>query len=143
MLIHKFGKFVFLVFFLQKIRRPSKFKKMFKEFAWHLLFIFINIVHIVKNLLLDLVLGWYLGQRQRCPALKENQYLKNSAIDLAQMIRNREITSTQLVKACTQRIKEVTSNFKAFLFVFVITIQQFFICNVGKWIVECSFGWTF
>lgn len=91
----------------QRTRRPSKFKKMFKELAWHLLFQVIAIAHLIKNFLLELILGWYLGERKTCPALKQNKFLTKSAVDLAQMIRRKEITSTQLVQACIDRINEV------------------------------------
>lgn len=82
---------------------------MFKELAWHLLFQVIAIAHLIKNLWLELILGWYLGERKTCPALRKNQFLLKSATDLAMMIRNQEITSTQLVRACIDRIKEVNS----------------------------------
>lgn len=103
-----------------------------------MLFLFINIAHVVKNFLLDLTLGWYLGQRDRCPSLKENHFLKKSAIDLAQMIRKREITSTQLILATIARIKEVIDVVFGFVHSQNAHIDA---SKLGKWIVKCGSGW--
>lgn len=109
--IIKYLLVIFCFFNEQRIRRPSKLKKMFKELAWHLLFQVIAIAHLIKNFLLELILGWYLGERKTCPALKGDTFLTKSAIDLAQMIRKRELTSTKLVQACINRIHDVSSVF--------------------------------
>lgn len=53
-------------------------------------------------------LRWYFGEKKTCPALSdEHQFLKKSATELAAAIRNGEITSTQLVTATIERIREV------------------------------------
>lgn len=79
--------------------------------AKHLLFFVISIAHSVKNLLLEAVLGWYLGDRKLCPPLKRDRFLMKSATDLAQMIRKKEITSTELVQATIDRINEVSAQY--------------------------------
>lgn len=65
-------------------------------------------VHFVKDLIIDWVLGWYLGEHKQIPGVaKQNGFLLKSASELARMIRMKEITSRQLVQACIDRIAEV------------------------------------
>lgn len=66
-------------------------------------------MHLIKNTLSEWILGWYLGERKKCPSLNaNNKFLTRSATELAAMIRNKEITSSELVKACINRINEVS-----------------------------------
>lgn len=64
---------------------------------------------ILKDKLSEIGLGYFFGgEKKKCPALKEeNSFLNRSAIDLASSIRNGKITSTQLVGATINRIKDV------------------------------------
>lgn len=63
---------------------------------------------IVKDQLLEMFLKWYFGEKKECPSLKDgHEFLSRSATDLATAIRNQEITSTQLVEATINRIREV------------------------------------
>lgn len=53
-------------------------------------------------------LRWYFGERKTCPALKaEHHFLMKSATELAAAIRSGEITSTELVEATIERMREV------------------------------------
>lgn len=68
----------------------------------------VAMVLLLKDKLTEIVLGVYLGDKKACPPLTSaNRFLEKSAVDLAQAIRTREITSTQLVRAIIDRIKEV------------------------------------
>lgn len=81
---------------------------MFREFAWKLLFYFISVLLIAKDRLVEMFLSWYFGEKKTCPALNDDQqFLRKSAVDLAAAIRNGEITSTQLVTATIERMREV------------------------------------
>lgn len=87
---------------------PNKASQLFREFSWKLLFYFISLLLIVKDRLVEMFLRWYFGEKKTCPALSEqHQFLKKSATELAAAIRNGEITSTQLVTATLERMREV------------------------------------
>lgn len=83
---------------------------MFVEFSWQLLYYVISLVHAMKNNLSEWILACYLGEGKKCPPLNANHaFLTKSAVELAAMIRNKEITSYELVKASIERINEVSS----------------------------------
>lgn len=93
---------------MQRRRRPSKIKYLLKEFAWSVLAYVVAMVLLLKDKLTEIVLGYYMGDKKACPPLTSaNRFLEKGAVDLAQAIRKREITSTQLVRAIIDRIKEV------------------------------------
>lgn len=53
-------------------------------------------------------LKWYFGEKKTCPTLHdEHKFLAKSATDMAVAIRNGDITSTQLIQATINRIREV------------------------------------
>lgn len=53
-------------------------------------------------------LRWYHGEKKTCPALKaEHHFLMKSATELAAEIRDGKITSTELVEATIERMREV------------------------------------
>lgn len=94
----------------QKRRQPNKVKQLARDFSWKLLYYIISLVLIVKDQLLEMFFKWYFGEKKACPPLKDgNQFLAKSATELATAIRNREITSTQLIEATINRIKEVNT----------------------------------
>lgn len=65
-------------------------------------------VLILKDKISELCLGYYFGGKKECPPLrKENNFLVKSAVDLAYSIRSGETTSTQLVEATINRMREV------------------------------------
>lgn len=67
-------------------------------------------VLILKDKISEIILGYYFGDKKECPPLRrENAFLAKSAVDLADSIRSGEITSTQLVEATIDRMKEVNS----------------------------------
>lgn len=94
----------------QKRRQPNKVKQLARDFSWKLLYYIISLILIVKDQLLEMFFKWYFGEKKACPPLKDgNQFLAKSATELATAIRNREITSTQLIEATINRIKEVNT----------------------------------
>lgn len=81
---------------------------MFRDFGWKLLFFLISMVLVAKDKASELLLGWYFGEKKTCPSISnEHRFLERSAVELAAAIRNGEITSTKLVRAVIDRIKEV------------------------------------
>jgi fatty acid amide hydrolase 2 len=81
--------------------------KMFKEFGKALL---TNLL-IFTRMLVDFIVEWalekYWGDKKVCPALKKDFFVTKSAVELAEMIRNKELTSYQVVSAYIDRIKDV------------------------------------
>lgn len=69
---------------------------------------FIVAFHIIKDYILEWVLGWFAAERRPCPPLDEDaKWLGRSAVELAAMIRKQEITAQQLFEACIRRINQV------------------------------------
>lgn len=89
--------------------RRTKQRKMWKEFGLTLFKYLISTIHFVKDLILNLFLAWYWsGNHKSCPSLRSNEdFLKQSGIDLAEQIKTRKITSVELVNAYTARMKEI------------------------------------
>lgn len=71
-------------------------------------------VLILRDKLSERFLEWYFGEKKSCPRLtEENSFLAKSAVELAAMIRRREISSTKLIQATINRINEVNGNLNA------------------------------
>lgn len=65
------------------------------------------VVRAIKNTLLDHGLGFY-WTRKPCPPLQKGEdLLSKSAVELADMIRNRKVTSERLVSGYTSRINSI------------------------------------
>lgn len=84
---------------------------------------FVFLLHSLTDTLLELFFGWFWGERKVCPQLNENEFLMKSAVDLAEMIRQKKLTSYQLVKAYIDRIKEVRSCITIDCFALMMTFQ--------------------
>lgn len=67
---------------------------------------FLYFIRLLVDKIVDSALEWYLGEKKKCPALKKNFFITKSAVDLAELIRNKEITSYQVVNAYINRIIE-------------------------------------
>lgn len=100
---------------LQKKHQPNNVKQMFRDFSWKVLYFIISLLLILKDKLSEIILGWYFGDKKdSCPPLNdENSFLKKSAVELAALIRNGELTSTRLIEATINRMKEVNGIFNA------------------------------
>lgn len=93
----------------QKRQHSNKYKNMFKEFAWKALHYFVSLFLVLKDKAVEAALLWYFGEKKaECPPLNDdNRFLSKSAVELARMIRNGEMTSYKLVDACIKRMTEV------------------------------------
>lgn len=71
--------------------------------------IFVNLVYIFRMLvdkIVDSVLESYLGNKKKCPDLRKDFFVTKSAVEIAELIRNGEITSYKVVNAYINRIIE-------------------------------------
>lgn len=90
-------------------------RKMIQQYICHTAIWFfeylIYFIHLFKDkIVLDWFLGWWRSnERKQCPPLhsSDQKFLSHSAIDLAEMIKSRKITSHQLVKAYIDRLNEI------------------------------------
>ncbi|TMW48626.1 hypothetical protein DOY81_006291 [Sarcophaga bullata] len=82
-----------------------------KKFVEAILVLF----HVALDQFLEFVLGWYLGPHQRCnpPEKKQQSIVAKSAVELALLIRKRELTAYEVVKAYCDRIKSVNLQINA------------------------------
>jgi fatty acid amide hydrolase 2 len=62
---------------------------------------------MVVDFIVEWILEKYWGDKKVCPGLKKDFFLTKSAVELAEMIRNKELTSYQVVSAYIDRIKDV------------------------------------
>lgn len=53
-----------------------------------------------------MVLEWYWGQKKSCPPLRKDFFITKSAVEIAELIRNQDITVYQVVNAYINRIIE-------------------------------------
>jgi fatty acid amide hydrolase 2 len=81
--------------------------EMFKEIAKKMLINFLIYVRMLVDFIVEWILEKYWGDKKVCPGLKKDFFLTKSAVELAQMIRNKELTSYQVVSAYIDRIKVV------------------------------------
>lgn len=93
----------------RKRHRRSKRSSKMGSFWGSLLGSLLMLIHIILDTILEFVLGWYLGDRKRCPAITdENQKLcTKSAVELAELIRERKVKAYDVVKAYIDRMNEV------------------------------------
>lgn len=85
-----------------------------KGIGWSLLRNFLVVVHLLLDLVLEAALSWYHGERKTCPPLQpSNAFVQKGAVELAQLIRTKELTTYQVVKAYIDRILEVNPTLNA------------------------------
>jgi fatty acid amide hydrolase 2 len=72
-------------------------------------------IHFVIDKMVAFVLEQYWGERKRCPRLAKDEFITKSAVELAAMIRRREVTAHQVVQAYIERIAETNSLVNAVL----------------------------
>ncbi|XP_075145388.1 fatty-acid amide hydrolase 2 [Haematobia irritans] len=65
------------------------------------------LIHIIVDQLLEFILGWYLGPKRVCnpPKDVERPIIEKSAVELANLIRERKVKSYEIVKLYIERIK--------------------------------------
>lgn len=64
-------------------------------------------IHSLIDKLAELIIKPFLGRRGRCPSLDENFFVTSSAVDVAEMIRKRKLTSFEVVSAYISRIEKI------------------------------------
>lgn len=73
---------------------------------WSLLMNFFYIIRLLVDKLVETVLELYLGDRKKCPNLRKDFFITKSAVEIAELIRNKEIKVYQVVNAYINRIIE-------------------------------------
>lgn len=79
---------------------------MFKDMLWSILFNFFYIIRLLIDKFIEFVLELYLGDKKKCPPLKKDFFVSKSAVEIAELIRNKDISSYQVVNAYINRIIE-------------------------------------
>lgn len=75
---------------------------------YQLIFDWAMIILAIKDVIINFLLLKWLPKRRFCPPLlDQNEYLTKSAIDLACMIKHKEITSHELVKGYINQLYQV------------------------------------
>lgn len=64
-------------------------------------------IHSLIDKLAEIIIKMFLGKRGQCPSLDENFFVTASAVDVAEMIRKRKLTSFTVVSAYISRIKKI------------------------------------
>lgn len=73
---------------------------------WSLLVNFVYIIRLLVDKIVDAALEFYLGEKKKCPTMRKDFFITKSAVEIAELIRNREISSYQVVNAYINRIIE-------------------------------------
>ncbi len=108
---HSMIRFYFAHNFQEKRKHHEKKQRKSRKggslFVSYLLYFF----HLVKDFLLNLFCKWYWSNQRLCPSLsRDENFLTLSAVDLARMIRTKEISSYKLVECYINRINKVKQN---------------------------------
>lgn len=76
------------------------------------------LVYFIRSLVdkfVDFILRLYHGEKRVCPDLRKDFFVTKSACEIAELIRNRDITSYEVVNAYINRIIEVNPVLNAVL----------------------------
>jgi fatty acid amide hydrolase 2 len=87
-------------------KSSSQTGKMFKEMMMSLLYCLIYFVRSIVDKVVNLALEWYLGEKKICPTLRKDFFIMKSATEIAELIRNRDLTCHEVVNAYINRIIE-------------------------------------
>ncbi|XP_059608463.1 fatty-acid amide hydrolase 2 [Phlebotomus argentipes] len=94
-------------------QNQGKAGEIFRGIAWGIFTQIIIILHILIDKVLETVLEWYWKEKKTCSSLRENFFVSKSATEIANLIRNGELTSYQVVKAYIDRMREVNPQINA------------------------------
>lgn len=89
------------------MQREAKFQQVFKDIVMSLLKNLFILLHILIDKAVEAFYGWLWPQRKTCPELKEDFFISKSATDIAEMIRRREVSAFDVVRAYIKRIHQV------------------------------------
>ncbi|XP_015523424.1 fatty-acid amide hydrolase 2 [Neodiprion lecontei] len=81
--------------------------KALKQLALELLWIFITQIHSLFDLVVDFCFKLYYQNKIRKVGPIKNKLLLESAVDLAEKIRNKKVTAEEVVQSFIERCKEV------------------------------------
>ena len=82
---------------------------------WSLLLFFIFFVRSLFDKFVNFALEWYWGQKKTCPPLRKDFFITKSAVEIAELIRQQDISSYQVVNAYINRIIETNPVLNAVL----------------------------
>lgn len=80
---------------------------MIKDMFWGLLIYFLQLLRIIIDKIVNFVLELYWGEKLKCPPLRKDFFITKSAIEIAELIRNQDITVYQVVNAYINRLIEI------------------------------------
>lgn len=80
---------------------------MFKELMKSLLVFLVYFTRSIVDKIVDTILELYLGEKKVCPDLRKDFFVTKSAVEIAELIRNKDITSYEVVNAYINRIIEI------------------------------------
>ena len=92
-----------------KSHRSNKASQLLKDMMYSVLVNFVYIVRLLVDKTVDYFLELYLNtvyDKKRCPDLKKDFFITKSGVEIAELIRNEEITCYQVVNAYINRIIE-------------------------------------
>lgn len=90
-----------------KHRRRSSKSSSGEGVGWSILKMIFAFLHVLVSKLVSSILELYWGEKKSCPPLKGNFFITRSATELAQRIRQKEITSYEVVEAYIDRANEI------------------------------------
>jgi fatty acid amide hydrolase 2 len=64
-------------------------------------------IHAIIDKLAELIIPLFLGPRRKCPDIVESSFVTKSAVEIAEKIRNKELTSFEVVSAYIQRAIQI------------------------------------
>jgi fatty acid amide hydrolase 2 len=88
---------------------------MLKDTMWSLLFFFLYFIRSIADRIVNFVLEWYWGEKKTCPPLRKDFFITKSAVEIAELIRLRDISAYQVVNAYINRIIETNPVLNAVL----------------------------
>lgn len=91
---------------MEKSIRSAKSTAMMKGMAWSLLINFVCIIRMLVEKLVELILEKYWGEKKQCLQLRKDFFVTKSAVEIANLIKTKELTSHQVVKAYCDRMNE-------------------------------------
>ncbi|KAL7039566.1 hypothetical protein ACKWTF_000027 [Chironomus riparius] len=90
-------------------------KEMLKVTMWSLLNFFLFFIRSVVDKIVNFALEWYWGEKKSCPPLRKNFFITKSAVEIAELIRQKDISSYHVVNAYINRIIETNPLLNAVL----------------------------
>lgn len=68
---------------------------------------FFNFLRLLIDKVVNLVLEFYWGEKKQCPPMRKDFFVTKSAVEIAELIRNQDISVHQVVNAYINRMIEI------------------------------------